>query len=285
MTSQAVRPNAGEPDIIVLRDPEACAATAAERIAAALREPILERGLAHWATTGGTTPAPIYRRLATPPLRDKVKWTAVELWWSDERFVPRDHPLSNAKVAADSLLEIAWLAGESGTGGSGADIAGRRAPGAPIPAVNVHPIPAAEAIAEGQGPDWAATRYAEMLRDSGPPVEGGWPVFDLILLGVGPDGHIMSVFPGSAAFDSKDWAIGVPAPTHVEPHVARITLNPQILDVARQIVLVSQGESKAGVLASVLGGEREPRRWPAQLARRSGAVWILDEAAAAQLPR
>ena len=275
----------GEPEIVVLPDPDACAETAAERIATTLREAILGRAVAHWATTGGSTPAAIYRQLATPPLRDRVDWASVALWWSDERFVPRDHPLSNEKVAADSLLEIAWFAGETGTGGSGVDVVDRRAPGAPIPATNVHPIPAGEAIAHALGPESAAARYSEMLKDGGPPIDRGWPVFDLVLLGVGPDGHVMSVFPGSAAFDSPDWAIAVPAPTNVEPHVARITLNPRILEVARQIVVVAHGESKAGVLSNVLGGEREPRRWPAQLARREGVVWILDEAAAAQLPR
>jgi 6-phosphogluconolactonase len=275
----------GEPEIVILPNPDACAEAAAERIAAQLRDRVLEAGVAQWATTGGSTPAPIYRRLATPPLRDKVDWTGVRLWWGDERFVPRDHPLSNEKIAADSLLEAASFSGESGTGGSGADVFGGRAPGAPIPAVNVHPIPTGEAIGKGQGPEWSATRYAEMLREEGLPVEAGWPIFDLVLLGVGPDGHIMSVFPGSVAFDSSDWAIAVPAPTHVAPHIARITLNPRILDVARRIIVVAHGEAKADVLMQVLGGEREPRRLPAQLARRAGAVWIIDEAAAARLPR
>ena len=115
-------------------------------------------------------------------------------------------------------------------------------------------------------------------------VVDGWPVLDLVLLGVGGDGHVLSVFPGSAAFESKDWALAIPAPTHIEPHVERVTLNPAILAVARQILVVMHGAGKAAILADIFGPEVDPTRWPAQLTRREGATWILDEAAAASLP-
>jgi 6-phosphogluconolactonase len=254
-------------------------------IAAALIDTVSARDRVHWATTGGSTPAAIYRNLATPPLRDRVPWEFVELWWGDERFVPPDHPLSNAKIALSDLLEIGALSGQSGTGGSGVDVTGRRTAGAPIPAENVHPIPTGRAIAEGFGPEWAAERYVETLQAQGPPAEGRWPVFDLVLLGIGPDGHVLSVFPGSDTFDREEVAMAVPAPTHVEPHVARVTLNPRILGVARRIIVVSHGAAKAPILAEVLGPERDERRWPAQLARRAGATWVLDEAAASALRR
>jgi 6-phosphogluconolactonase len=280
-----VSPITNEPEIAIRRDPEACARTAADLIAAALIEAVRDRERAHWATTGGSAPAAIYRNLAMPPLRDRVPWEFVELWWGDERFVPADHPLSNAKIAVADLLEIGALSGQSGTGSSGADVVGRRTAGAPIPAENVHPIPTGPAIAEGVGPIWVAQRYAETLRELGPPVEGRWPAFDLVLLGIGPDAHVLSVFPGSEAFDKDDTAVGVPAPTHVEPHVARVTLNPRVLDVARRIIVVAHGAGKAAILAEVLGPERDERRWPAQLARRAGATWILDEAAASALSR
>jgi 6-phosphogluconolactonase len=280
-----VRPIAGEPEIAIRPDPEACARTAAGLIAAALIDAARDRGRAHWATTGGSTPAAIYRNLTVPPLRDRVPWELVELWWGDERFVPADHPLSNAEIAESDLLEIGALSGQSGTGSSGADVVGRRTAGAPIPAANVHPIPTGQAIGQGVGPIWAAQRYAEMLREVGPPVEGRWPAFDLILLGIGPDGHVLSVFPGSETFDRDDTVVAVPAPTHVEPHVARVTLNPRVLDVARRIIVVSHGAAKAGVIAEVLGPERDERRWPAQLARRPGATWVLDEAAASAIGR
>jgi 6-phosphogluconolactonase len=269
----------------ILPDPEACATAAADLIARILVEAAAARGVAHWATTGGSTPAAIYRHLALPPLRDAVPWDRVHLWWGDERFVPPDHPLSNVHIATSDLLEIGALSGESGTGGSGADVAGGRAAGAPIPQANVHPFPVAVAIGSGESPDWAAADYAAELAADGPAAVDGYPAFDLVLLGVGPDGHILSVFPGSAAFDRPEPALGIPAPTHVEPHVARVTLNPRIVAVAEAVVVVSHGAGKAEILASVLGEEVDERRWPSQLARREGATWIVDEAAAAKLNR
>jgi len=274
-----------EPEIVVLADPEACAATAAERIAANVIEAADLRGTAHWVTTGGSTPGAIYRRLAVSPLRDEIPWQRVQLWWGDDRFVPFDHPLSNVAIAEADLLDMAATSGTSGTGASGVDVLVGRSPGAPIPAENVHPFPIPQAIGEGQGPQWAAERYVEILRAAGPPTDGGWPVFDLVLLGIGPDGHLLSVFPGSEAFDRDDIAMGIPAPTHVEPHVPRVTLNPRVLEKARRLLVVSHGASKAAVLADILGSEPDVRRLPAQLARREGAAWILDEAAAAQLAK
>ena len=86
------------------------------------------------------------------------------------------------------------------------------------------------------------------------------------------------------AFESTDWALAIPAPTHIEPHVERVTLNPAILAVARQILVVMHGAGKAAILADIFGPELDPTSWPAQLTRRDGATWILDQAAAASLP-
>jgi 6-phosphogluconolactonase/glucosamine-6-phosphate isomerase/deaminase len=272
-----------EPTIVTLADPDACSLAAAERIVEILDVAIDDRGEAHWATTGGSTPAGIYQHLVSPALRTELDWRRVNLWWTDERLVPPDHRLSNAKIAYDVLFNAAALSGESGTGSEWQDAAGR-APGLPIAADRTHAIPTSEAIAGSHDQGWAAARYAEELKADGPETnDDGWPVFDLILLGIGPDGHIMSVFPDSAAFDDDAWVVGVPAPTHVEPHVARVTLNPAIASAAHEILVVSHGASKAAILGDVLRGERDPRRLPAQLARREGATWILDRAAAARL--
>ncbi len=113
----------------------------------------------------------------------------------------------------------------------------------------------------------------------------GWPVLDLIVVGVGGDGHLLSVFPDSAAFDSTAWALAIPAPTHIEPHVERVTLNPALLGSADDVLVVATGASKADILADVFGPTHDPRRWPAQLARRPGSTWIVDEAAAVRLAR
>jgi 6-phosphogluconolactonase len=269
-----------EPTIVTLVDPDACALAAAERIIEILDVAIDDRGEAHWATTGGSAPGGIYRHLAGS-LRDEIDWRKVRLWWTDERFVPYDHPLSNAKLAFDLLLDASAFSGESGSGASGLDVLTGHLPGVPIRAGNVHPFPTADAIGEGRDPDWCAARYVGDLRADGPDLDDDeMPVFDLVLLGVGPDGHILSVFPNSDAFDRPEWALGVPAPTHVEPHVARVTLNPSLVQAAHEIVVVSHGEGKAEILRDVLLGQVDPRRLPAQLARRPGATWIVDRAAA-----
>lgn len=275
----------GEPELIVLPSPETTAREAAVRIAEALAAAVAERGRADWATTGGSSPVGIYRNLSESSVRRVAPWNAVQLWWGDDRYVPRDHPFSNVRIADQLLLGGTRYADGAGEIGSSADPNPENRPaGVPIPVENVHPFPAAEAIGEGRDAAWCATRYIAELRASGIRVEDGWPAFDAMLVGIGPDGHLLSVFPGSHAFDATDWALAVPAPTHVEPHVERVTLNPRVLDVAGLVLAVVQGEAKAGIVAEIFGPERDPRRWPAQLARRAGAVWLLDEAAAARLP-
>ena len=269
--------------LVVLPNADAAAGAAAERIAAVLATAASERGVAHWSTTGGSTPVAIYRALTVPPLVHDVPWHDVQLWWGDYRYVPRDHPLSNVEPVEQILLRIGALSGQSGWGESAEDVLTGSEPAAAIPVANIHPIPMAEAIGEARGAAWAAARYDTEMRAAGLPTQDGWPVFDLVLLGMGPDGHVMSVFPGSETFGRPEWALPVPAPTHVEPHVTRVTLNPAVLDVARSIVVVANGAAKADALARVFGERVEPRELPAQLARRPEATWFVDEAAAAKL--
>jgi len=274
----------GEPAIGVLRDADAVSEAAADQIADLLRDAVGARGRADWATTGGSAPVGIYRRLGTARIREGVPWSGVHLWWGDDRYVPRDHPLSNVLPADQVLLAAAAHSGTDGLTDEPDDALRNVLPGAPIPVENIHAFPTSEAIGESRSPGWAAARYDAELRAAGLETRDGWPVFDLVLLGVGPDGHVMSVFPGSTTFDERAWALPVPAPTHVEPHVTRLTLNPGVLDVARQVLVVVHGEAKAEIVATIFGNERDPRRWPAQLVRRPGVGWLLDEAAAARLP-
>jgi 6-phosphogluconolactonase len=262
-----------EPERIVVAGPLATALEAGERIAAILADAVAKRGSAHWATTGGSSAVGTYRRLVADPLRNAVPWPDVHVWWGDDRYVPRDHPLSNVKPFDDIVLDIAGA--EEGTAGGGH-------PGLPIALDHLHPFRTTEAIGR-HDIEWCASALADELRSAGLETSGGWPVFDLVLLGVGADGHILSVFPGSAALDSTELALSIPAPTHIEPQVPRVTLNPAIVGVARHVIVVTQGAEKAPVLAEIFGPQIDPHRWPAQLARRSGATWILDEAAAATL--
>jgi 6-phosphogluconolactonase len=264
-----------EPEIVVVADPTAGAIEAAARVVASLASAIEVRGRADWATTGGSTPVGIYQRLIAPPLLEAVPWAVVHAWWGDDRFVPRDHPLSNVKAFDDVMLGISGA--EEGTVGGGY-------PGVPLPVENVHPFPTGEAIGEGRGAAWCAAAMADELRAAELPDVDGWPAFDLMLLGIGDDGHLLSVFPGSSAFDSSELALAIPAPTHIEPHVERVTLNPAVVGAARDVLVVVYGADKAEVIARILGPDRDPRRWPAQITRRAGTTWILDEAAAGGLP-
>jgi 6-phosphogluconolactonase len=265
-----------KPEIIVVDDLDAAASAAADRIAATLADAVARRGRADWATTGGSSVVGIYRRLVAEPLRDAVPWPAVHVWWGDDRYVPRDHPLSNVKPLDDILLAIGLT--EEG-------VAGGRGPGVPLPPANLHPFRTTESIGGSHGAAWCAAALADELGDAHLPADGPWPRFDLLLLGMGADGHVLSVFPGSAALGARALALPVPAPSHIEPRVERLTLNPAVVGAAGSVLLVAAGAAKAPVLAAVFGETHDPARWPAQLARRAGATWILDRAAAASLPR
>lgn len=270
------------PEIVITPDAEAASAEAAARIAGGLQAAIEARGVAHWVTTGGSTPIGVYRALRASHL-DAVDWSRVHVWWTDDRYVPSEHPLSNVQAFDEIALAFAGHSGLSGTGEQGIDFRGHM-PGLPIRAEHVHRIPMAEAIGRAGGPEWAAARYEEALRDVMPLGEEGVPVFDVILIGVGGDGHLFSVFPGSAVWDDPAWVQGVAAPTHIEPHVARVTLHPAVIGASRLPLVVVLGEDKAEMLARILGPGDDVRELPARVARRPGATWILDAAAASQLP-
>ncbi len=262
-------PNQGEPELAIVSDPQAVAVQAADRITDALVAAVETRGRADFCTTGGSTPVPIYRLLSQSPLCDRIPWQRVHFWFGDDRFVPRDHPDSNVASLDDALL-----------GGSGADEPGG---GAPLPTANIHVFPTDKAIAELHDTAWCAARYADEMADHLPIGDGNWPRFDLILIGVGDDGHCLSCFPDSPALGSFAWALGVPAPAHLTPHVARVTLNPRLLE-ASPVLVVTSGARKADALGHVFGDVRDNRAWPVQRTRRPGAVWIVDEAAAASIP-
>lgn len=247
--------------LVVVADPEAAADLAATRVAEALIDAVAIRGRADWATTGGSSPAGIYRRLAGAPRVARIPWAKVHVWWGDDRYVQPDDPNSNVAPLLRGLLEA----------------------GVPLPRANVHPFRGPPSGAADPGIGAAAASSAGELRAAGLDDRDGFPVFDVVLLGVGGDGHILSVFPGSTALSASDWVLAIPAPVHIEPHVARLTLNPGIVGAARVVIPVVTGSAKAEILARVLGPERDPARWPAQLARGPRTAWIVDAAAAQRL--
>lgn len=252
------------PGLIVVAGPDAVSAAAASFIVERLAEAVAARGVAHWCTTGGSSAPGIYRALRSSPLREALDWTRVHTWWGDDRFVAAGEPLSNVTPFESVLRE------------AGAGLA--------IPDANVHPIPVTAVLASGGGPADAAHAYEAEVRGAGPAVGAdGVPEFDLVLLGVGPDGHILSVFPESAVFDDDvAWVAAVPAPKHIEPHVPRVTLHPRLAAAARSVLVATAGAGKADVLARAWAGG-DPRELPVRCVRTLNATWLLDEAAAAQV--
>jgi len=262
------RPGGARPHVVVLPT-DGVSRAAADVIARTLAAAIEARGVAHWSTTGGSAAPEMYRALLRSAGRDTVDWSRVHVWWGDDRFVTQGDPLSN-------VLPFEELVMAPGSGIT-------------IPRGRVHPIPVSEAIARETttgtwGPAWAAALYAVSLQDLVPADSAGTPVLDLLVLGVGPDGHVLSVFPGSAVWDDPAACSAVPAPTHVEPHVARVTMNPRTVAAARKVLVVSAGSPKAAILAKAWSGE-DVRELPVRATLIPSATWILDEAAAAELPR
>lgn len=257
--------NSGLPQRIVVGTDEVSGAAAAE-IAHVLEEAVAARGVAHWATTGGSAAPGIYRALGASPLRGRVDWSRLHTWWGDDRFVPYDHPLSNVLPLDEILVPLLEHAG------------------ATVPMDQLHRWPIPEAIATSHGPAWTADQYATSLAIHVPTDAAGSPVMDLIVLGVGPDGHVLSVFPGSATWDANAVCVAVPAPTHIEPHVPRVTMHPRLIAAARSVLVVTSGASKAANLGRAWSGD-DLRELPVRAARLGTATWVLDDAAAAELPR
>jgi 6-phosphogluconolactonase len=206
--------------------------------------------------SGGSTPRRLYELLTTDRYRDRVAWDRVEFFWSDERAVPPDHYDSNYRMACDLLLEP--LA---------------------VPTAHIHRIEA-----ERQDLDGAALAYErEIARVFGLLPNAPPPAFDLVLLGMGADGHTASLFPRTdAPGEAPRWVIS----QHVSAIAAnRVTMTPRILNAARHVLFLVAGGEKAEALALVLDGVRDPQLLPAQMIEpTSGALmWFVDRAAAARL--
>ena len=213
--------------------------------------------------SGGSTPRRLYRLLADPaqPFLDRIDWSATHVFWGDERHVPPDHPDSNYRMAREALLDVV-----------------------PIPAGNIHRMHGEESDAAR-----AAASYEAELRAFFSDSSSAQPRFDLVLLGLGPDAHTASLFPGTEAVRERErWVVA----SWVEKLASwRITLTPAVLDRAAVVIFLVQGKDKADALRTVLEGdlegEHDPDRYPAQVVRpESGELlWLVDDAAANRLRR
>jgi 6-phosphogluconolactonase len=244
--------------VTVVPDGSALARAAAERLAEAVEDAVATRGVAFIALSGGSTPKQMGGLLADEPYRSRIPWNRVHIFWGDERWVPLGSPESNAGEAKRGFLDLV-----------------------PIPPANVHPWDT-----ELDSADEAATAYEATIRGAfGQPT--GLPRFDLVLLGMGDDGHTASLFPNTNALT----AIEALAVANFVPKLdaERLTLTAPILKAGRQILFLAGGPGKADTLATVLKGPEKPTELPAQAIRPSdpdGALgWLVDEDAAAQLDR
>lgn len=213
-----------------------------------------EKGLFTVALAGGSTPRNLYALLANgnEPYRAQLRWEKIHFFWGDERHVPPDHPDSNYRMASEAMLARV-----------------------PVPLKNVHRIKSEIADA-GK----AAQEYEQTLCEFFRLAEGQFPRFDLILLGMGPDGHTASIFPGSDAINEKG---RLAVATWVEKFQSyRLTLTPPVLKNAAAVIFLVSGAEKAKVLRQVLEGDYQPERLPAQLLRPTTAnvLWLVDRQAA-----
>jgi 6-phosphogluconolactonase len=237
----------------VFKDSPELSAAAAEVFVQAAQQAMLNKGSFTVALTGGSSPASLYQLLATPAYSDRVDWAHVYIFWGDERWVPMESSQSNAKMAFDLLL-------------SKVD----------IPSGHIHPMYDA-----AQQPEEFADTYAQWIKDQANP-DG---VFDLILLGMGDDGHTASLFPGTdVVHEQGKWV----AAYYLEAQkMHRITLTAPILNKAKQVLVMTFGDKKANALHQVLEGDYNPDVYPSQLLDKSkdSLLFFVDEQAAALLTK
>lgn len=239
-----------KPPLRIEPDPATLAGAAADHVVEILRAAIDARGRAWIALAGGSTPRATYEVLARRG--DVLDWSAVEFFWSDERVVPSDHSDSNVRMAREALLDPLG-----------------------IDAAQVH-APRTEL-----GADDAATAYEIELRTRAH--DDGTPRFDLILLGMGDDGHTASLFPGGAELEVEKNTLVVASTAPVEPR-ERVTFTLPLIDAARSVLFVVSGAAKAPALRRIFDGDRDLPA--ARVAPRSGELlWLVDADAADVSPR
>ena len=246
--------------VVVHADAALLAEAAAARLVTRLVDAQTASGRAHVVLTGGGVGTATLTALAGTPARDAVDWSAVDVWWGDERFLPEGHPDRNVTQAREALLDHV-----------------------PLDPSRVHPMPALGGP-WGEDVDRAAAAYAdELARSARPEERAGVPTFDVLMLGVGPDGHVASLFPEHPALHETDRTVvgvrGAPKPPPV-----RISLTMPVLRSASEVWLLAAGAEKAPAVALALSGAGEVALPAAGAAGTRATLWLLDRAAAAKVP-
>lgn len=246
------------PTIVVHRDPAILAAAVAARLVTALVDAQSWRGSASLVLTGGGVGIASLAALCDTPARSAVDWQQVDIWWGDERFVEAEDPQRNERQAREALLDSLDL----------------------DPA-RIHPMPA-RGGAHGDDADGAAASYAQTLQGAALG-DSDVPLFDVLLLGMGPEGHTASIFPESPAAHDERSVVGVHGCP--KPPPTRISLGFSALTSARSVWMIVTGADKAPAVALALSGAGRVQVPAAGALGRQQTLWLLDEDAASQLPR
>ncbi|MBV2355181.1 6-phosphogluconolactonase [Streptomyces sp. J2-1] len=249
------------PQLVVHHDKGLMAEAAAARLITKIVDAQSSRGGASVVLTGGRNGNGLLAALATSPARDAIDWGRLDLWWGDERFLPEGDPERNVTQAREALLDSV-----------------------PVDPERVHAMPASDGP-YGADVEAAAEAYAaELAGAAGGENHGGVPAFDVLMLGVGPDTHVASLFPELPGVrETERTVVGVHGAP--KPPPTRISLTLPAIRSAREVWLLAAGEDKAEAVAIGLSGAGEIQAPVAGARGRARTLWLLDDAAASQLPR
>jgi 6-phosphogluconolactonase len=249
------------PEVFVHTTGDLLASAAAARTVTSLADAVAARGRAHLVLTGGGIGTKVMAAIAASPARDAVDWRLVDVWWGDERFEATGDQERNETGARSALLDHLTLDPS-----------------------RVHVIPGPDGP-DGDDPDAAAARYAAELAAAAGGAAGaggGVPGFDVLMLGIGPEGHVASIFPGSPAAHAGGTVVAVR--NSPKPPPTRISLTFGALQAAREVWVLASGAEKAEAVASALSGVSQVELPAAGARGRERTLFLLDEAAAAKLP-
>lgn len=247
-------------------DVQALTAATAARLITKLVDVQSRRGVATVVLTGGTVGIAVLDAVSTAPARSAVDWSRVNFWWGDERFLPADSPDRNAAQAADALLSRL-----------------------PVDPARVHPVPAADEVSSAGE---AALAYARALASEAAQeelapgfesIDPRLPRFDVLLLGVGPDAHIASLFPEMAGVRTTGETV-VAVSNAPKPPAERVSLTMEAINTAEEVWLTVAGEDKAGAVGLALAGAGSVQVPAGGAHGRTKTRWLIDQAAASQLP-
>lgn len=257
---------AGQLEIVVCRDAAALAGNIADRIVAAAHTAIAQRQRFTLVLSGGSTPERTFKLLAAPPRRDQIDWSRTWLFFGDDRCVPHDDPRSNYNLANQSLLTPAGIAPD-----------------------HVLAVPT-----DSLTPEQSAAAYESMLRnffDNAPAADESanrnFPAFDLILLGLGDDGHTASLFPGKPSLNEQNAWVTWSPPGVLPPPVDRVTFTFPLINAAREAMFLVSGPAKATIVHQVLDESPDIQKHPSSGVQpaKGKLTWMLDEPAAKLLKR